>query len=685
MAAVVSTIGARCKRCYTCVRNCPAKAIKVEMGQAQVMEERCIACGICFKKCAQSAKQVESAAEPVLNLLAGNEPVLAALAPSFPAAFDGCSPGQVTTGLRRLGFQEVLEVAFGAELVAREYTRLVRERNGGPIISTPCPAVVSLIEKYHPNLLPYLAPIVSPAVALGRAVKTVYRPGARVVFIGPCVAKKAEIRDEAVAGAIDVALTFRGLRLLFEGAGIDPSVLPESDTDGPRARVARIFPVSGGLLKAAVMQADVLETDIVVTEGKDNVLYAVRELSEGKLDVKFLDLLFCEGCIDGPILESQAGLFARKQVVASYVKARLSEQTPEQFEELVAAYSGVDLRRTFADRSIPLPIPTEEDIQRILRQIKKFQKEDELNCGACGYNSCREKAAAVFQGLAELQMCLPYLVDQLQENLAQLRVFQEELQAAHDQLVQSEKLASMGQLAAAVAHEINNPLGTIMIYAHMMMKGLGQGDQRSEDLKVIVDEATRCRSIVAGLLEFARHGKLELEPTDLNALVQECITEVDRQPFFEKLKVANRLDPTLPTLQADPSQLRHVFSNLIVNAAEAMAEGGELTLASGVSEVGHTAWISVSDSGCGIPEENLAKLFTPFFTTKKIGKGTGLGLAIAYGIVKMHRGALEVRSKVGAGTTFTISLPMSGGQLKPGGELRNGEELIGAAPELSGE
>lgn len=685
MAAVVSTIGARCKRCYTCVRNCPAKAIKVEMGQAQVMEERCIACGICFKKCAQSAKQVESAAEPVLNLLAGNEPVLAALAPSFPAAFDGCSPGQVTTGLRRLGFQEVLEVAFGAELVAREYTRLVRERNGGPIISTPCPAVVSLIEKYHPNLLPYLAPIVSPAVALGRAVKTVYRPGARVVFIGPCVAKKAEIRDEAVAGAIDVALTFRGLRLLFEGAGIDPSVLPESDTDGPRARVARIFPVSGGLLKAAAMQADVLETDIVVTEGKDNVLYAVRELSEGKLDVKFLDLLFCEGCIDGPILESQAGLFARKQVVASYVKARLSEQTPEQFEELVAAYSGVDLRRTFADRSIPLPIPTEEDIQRILRQIKKFQKEDELNCGACGYNSCREKAAAVFQGLAELQMCLPYLVDQLQENLAQLRVFQEELQAAHDQLVQSEKLASMGQLAAAVAHEINNPLGTIMIYAHMMLKGLGQGDQRSEDLKVIVDEATRCRSIVAGLLEFARHGKLELEPTDLNALVQECITEVDRQPFFEKLKVANRLDPTLPTLQADPSQLRHVFSNLIVNAAEAMAEGGELTLASGVSEVGHTAWISVSDSGCGIPEENLAKLFTPFFTTKKIGKGTGLGLAIAYGIVKMHRGALEVRSKVGAGTTFTISLPMSGGQLKPGGELRNGEELIGAAPELSGE
>lgn len=685
MAAVVSTIGARCKRCYTCVRNCPAKAIKVEMGQAQVMEERCIACGICFKKCAQSAKQVESAAEPVLNLLAGNEPVLAALAPSFPAAFDLCSPGQVTTGLRRLGFQEVLEVAFGAELVAREYTRLVRERDGGPIISTPCPAVVSLIEKYHPNLLPYLAPIVSPAVALGRAVKTVYRPGARVVFIGPCVAKKAEIRDEAVAGAIDVALTFRGLRLLFEGAGIDPSVLPESDTDGPRARVARIFPVSGGLLKAAAMQADVLETDIVVTEGKDNVLYAVRELSEGKLDVKFLDLLFCEGCIDGPILESQAGLFARKQVVASYVKARLSEQTPEQFEELVAAYSGVDLRRTFADRSIPLPIPTEEDIQRILRQIKKFQKEDELNCGACGYNSCREKAAAVFQGLAELQMCLPYLVDQLQENLAQLRVFQEELQAAHDQLVQSEKLASMGQLAAAVAHEINNPLGTIMIYAHMMMKGLGQGDQRSEDLKVIVDEATRCRSIVAGLLEFARHGKLELEPTDLNALVQECITEVDRQPFFEKVKVANRLDPTLPTLQADPSQLRHVFSNLIVNAAEAMAEGGELTLASGVSEVGHTAWISVSDSGCGIPEENLAKLFTPFFTTKKIGKGTGLGLAIAYGIVKMHRGALEVRSKVGAGTTFTISLPMSGGQLKPGGELRNGEELIGAAPELSGE
>jgi len=676
MGAVVTTIRDRCRRCYTCIRNCPAKAIKVEDGQAKVMEERCIACGNCYRMCAQGAKQIESGVAPVQALLSGREPVLAALAPSFVAAFDGWTPGQLVTALKQLGFRQVLEVAFGAELISREYTRLVRERRGELIITTPCPAVVSLIEKYYPALLPNLAPIVSPAIALGRAVKSVYWPGARVVFIGPCIAKKAEIRDEAVVGAIDVVLTFHGLKKLLLETGIDPGTLPESNTDGPKPRVARIFPVSGGLLKTAAMQADVLETDIVVTEGKDNVLYIIHELTEGKLSVSFLDMLFCEGCIDGPVIESQQGLFARKQMVAGYVKAHLAEQSPAEFEALLQRYSGVNLRRSFADRSIPLPVPTEEDVKRILRQIKKFKREDELNCGACGYSTCREKAIAVYQGLAELQMCLPYLVDQLQENLTQLKRFQQELQSAQDQLIQSEKLASMGQLAAGVAHEINNPLGTIMIYAHMMMKEMPRDDPRWEDLQMVVEEATRCRNIVSGLLEFARQGKLELEMTDVNALLLDTIAEIDKQPFFQRVIVIDRLDRNIPKILADPAQLRQVLSNILVNGAEAMPEGGRLTVASGVREGGSSIWVSIADEGCGIPKENLSRLFTPFFTTKKAGKGTGLGLAISYGIVKMHRGSIDVSSSVGEGTTFTITLPIGGPGASqdefggtPGGEL----------------
>jgi two-component system, NtrC family, sensor kinase len=660
MAAVVTTIRDRCKRCYTCIRNCPAKAIKVEDGQAKVMEERCIACGNCYKVCAQSAKMIESGVEAVQELLSGDEPVLAALAPSFPAAFDDCSPGQLVTAVRQLGFAEVLEVAVGAEMVGREYTRLIAESGHSTLIASPCPAVVSLIEKYYPSLLPYLAPIVSPIVALGRAVKQVYRPGARLVFIGPCVAKKHEIRDEAVAGAVDGAVTFRGLQRLLVAAGIDPSTLPESDPDGPRARVGGSFPLPGGLLKTAALRADVLETDVVVAEGKSNIMHLVRELSDGRLSVKFLDLLFCEGCIDGPVMETQRGLFSRKQAVADYVNNNLRACTDDSLERALERFQAVNLRRSFHDRSLHPPIPSAEDIASILLGIRKSRKEEELNCGACGYDTCREKAVAVFQGLAEPQMCLPYLVDQLQENLAQLETFQRELAATQDQLIQSEKLASMGQLAAGVAHEINNPLGTITIYAHMLMRAMRRDDPRWSDLEMIADEASRCRTVVAGLLEFARQGKLEIEPTNLNELLLDVIAEVDRQPFFARVSVVNRLDSHLQAVLVDPDQMRQVLRNLVVNAAEAMPDGGTMTLASGVGEEDHMAWISISDSGCGIPEENLDRLFTPFFTTKGIGKGTGLGLSIAYGIVKMHRGTIEVRSAPGAGATFTVILPSNG-------------------------
>jgi two-component system, NtrC family, sensor kinase len=660
MAAVVTTIRDRCKRCYTCIRNCPAKAIKVEDGQAKVMEERCIACGNCYKVCAQSAKMIESGVEAVWDLLDGDEPVLAAIAPSFPAAFDDCTPGQLITAIRWLGFQEVLEVAVGAEMVGREYTRLIAELPSGTLISSPCPAVVSLIEKYYPSLIPYLAPIVSPVVALGRAIKSVYRPGARLIFIGPCVAKKQEIRDEAVAGAVDAALTFRGLRRMLDGAGIDPSQLPESEVDGPRAHIAGSFPLPGGLLRTAAIRSDVLETEVVVTEGQDNILHLVRELSEAKLSMRFLDLLFCEGCIDGPVMETERGLFNRKQAVARYVNDHMRSCDGDALEQALDRFAQVDLRRSFRDRSLHLPVPSEEDIASILRGIKKSRREEELNCGACGYSTCREKAIAVFQGLAEPQMCLPYLVDQLQENLEQLERFQRELAETHDQLIQSEKLASMGQLAAGVAHEINNPLGTITIFAHMLMKGLDSRDQSWQDLKMIVDEASRCRTVVAGLLEFARQGKLEVELADLNGLLLDTIAEVDRQPFFERVIVANNLDGGLPQVPVDPSQLRQVMLNLIVNAAEAMPDGGTLTIASGMNHEDHQVWISISDSGHGIPAENMDRLFTPFFTTKRTGKGTGLGLSIAYGIVKMHRGTITVKSAPEAGATFTVVLPSNG-------------------------
>jgi len=662
MPGVIRTIPARCRRCYTCVRGCPAKAIKVEDGQAKVIEERCIGCGNCYKVCAQSAKEIQSSIEQVRELLSSGAPVLACLAPSFPAAFAELAPGQVASAVRALGFAEALEVAFGAELVGREYARYARENPGRLIITTPCPALVSYVEKYAPSLVENLAPIVSPAIALGRVVKERYRPGAAVVFIGPCIAKKAEIVDPNVAGAVDAALTFDELRRMWAEAGVDPATMPEEPFDGPPPVIGRIFPVSGGLLKTALMEGDILANEILVTEGRDNVLEILRGLASGeqKLEVRFLDILFCEGCIAGPVVGNDLSVFARKEIVARYVRRNCTPEAEARFQEALARYGSVNLRRGFSDRSIVLPMPDEEAIAEILRQTNKRSKEDELNCGACGYATCREKAIAVYQGLAEAEMCLPYLIDQLEENVAKLKLFQRELQETQDQLIQSEKLASMGQLAAGVAHEINNPLGTILLYSDLMLRDLPRDDPRAQDLRMVLNEARRCKSIVQALLNFARQNKVLAQATDVNRLCADTIAEVERLPLFAQVRFVTRFESVAPVIQADPAQLRQVLLNLFNNAAEAMPAGGTITVSTrDVNAGGAGVEISIEDTGCGISEENLPKLFTPFFTTKPIGRGTGLGLAISYGIIKMHRGAIDVQSKVGVGTTFIIRLPRS--------------------------
>jgi len=231
------------------------------------------------------------------------------------------------------------------------------------------------------------------------------------------------------------------------------------------------------------------------------------------------------------------------------------------------------------------------------------------------------------------------------------------LQNAREELLRKEKLASVGQLAAGVAHEINNPLGTVLLYADLLRKGLPPNDPRWDDLKMIIDEAMRCKSIVGDLLNFARQRQLTAKPSDINALVSETLEEVSIQPDFQEVEIITDLDAKLPLVQMDEAQIRQVFLNLILNAGEAMEGRGRLTVTSRLVP-GDIVEVSFQDTGCGIPEEHMKELFTPFFTTKPVGEGTGLGLSIVYGIVKMHQGQITVRSKVGAGSTFTVTLPV---------------------------
>ena len=260
--AIVTTISDRCKRCYSCIRECPASAIRVIDGQAKVIEERCIACGHCVKVCSQDAKQIFSGTDVVYEFLR-NEKTVAIVAPSFAASFPG-NYQRVPSAIRKLGFEQVIETAFGADLIANEYINVIKSENEKTIISSACPAIVSYIQKYFVDLVPNLAQVVSPMIALGRYLKENLGKEVKIVFIGPCVAKKHEAQDESVAGAIDAVLTFTELKNMFNENDIDVDILEESDFDGPHAMMGKAYPLAGGLLKTTDVNDDILEKDIIV-------------------------------------------------------------------------------------------------------------------------------------------------------------------------------------------------------------------------------------------------------------------------------------------------------------------------------------------------------------------------------------------------------------------------------------
>jgi len=641
--SIVYTEREKCKGCYACIRGCPCKAIKVEEALAQVIKERCIACGTCLQVCATGAKLVESDIGLVWQLLGQYSSVIAIPSSSFPAALPEVRPGQLVTALKKLGFSEVMEDSFGAELVGQEYARLLAKDKDKAVLSSNCPAVVNYIEKYHPQLISDLAPIVSPTIAMGRLIKRQYNPEAKVVFIGPCVAKKAESRDEKVAGVVDAVLTFAELKEMFAAKGITPEAEAEGQFSGPTPNLGRLFSTAGGLLKVIGLSDDILRNDVVSAHGQDYVVKILHESARGDITARLVNLYFCHGCIDGPVIDNELSGFRRKELVANYTA---SMADPAQTERDIEEYAGIDLSRRFTTQSIGLATPSDEDIRSILGQLNKLNTEDQFNCGACGYGSCRELAVAVCQGLAEVEMCWPYVLY--------------ELKTTQEDLIQAEKLTSLGQMAASIAHEVNNPLAGVLIYTQLLSKKIA-GDSLSKEIALdylskMDSELTRSTRLIRNLLDFARQSPPTLREVDLNDVISRAIDLAAHSAELQNIKVVKELNPSLPNLMADFDQLQQVCTNLILNAVQAMPEGGSLTLRT-AADNGQLR-IEVQDTGCGMSPENMRKLFTPFFTTKEKGKGVGLGLAVAYGIIQRHQGRIEVQSKEGEGTTFTIHLPL---------------------------
>ncbi|MFA6481299.1 MAG: [Fe-Fe] hydrogenase large subunit C-terminal domain-containing protein [Bacteroidales bacterium] len=648
---LVTTIPDRCRVCYTCVRECPAKAIRIVNGQAEVMHERCIGCGNCVKVCSQNAKSYLNEEKEVLALLKSGQPVVALLAPSFPAEFGELgNPHELVGVLRAIGFKYVCEVAFGADLVAGAVSDIFSNEEHAPVISSDCPAVVYYVRQYHPGLVPSLARIASPMVVMNRVVKRKYGNHVRTVFIGPCISKKAESEE------IDYVITFQELRHILKGKGIKPGQIQPSEFDPPRAGRGLIFPVKRGMLQTINIPEDLFDGNVLVAEGKVNFQAAIDEFEKGVISDQHLELLCCEGCLMGPGMSPDGKRYARRALIGNYVRGRIHEQDPEIWKEEIAEYSTIDLSQIFqaVDRRLQLPSPAK--IKKVLASIGRRNPQDHLNCGACGYDSCESHAIAIAQGLAEVDMCLPYTIEKMHHSIMELNFSNEKLAKVQQALKHSEKLAHMGQLSAGIAHELNNPLGVVIMYANILLDEC-ENEQVRQDLGLIAAQADRCKKIVGNLLNFARKNQVRLEETNLLKLAQDSLNSVVI-PDRIKTIIDSRVKSAVTYV--DQEQMTQVLTNLIKNSIDAMPGEGYLTILIGGE--GDFFSLSVKDTGTGISPENMDKVFTPFFTTKEIGKGTGLGLATSYGIIKMHKGKIELESnndpaKGPLGTCFKILLP----------------------------
>lgn len=382
-----------CKNCYKCIRHCPVKSIRFSGNQAHIIGNECILCGQCFVVCPQNAKEIVDEREKVKVLLNSGAPVIVSLAPSFAANYDGVGIDSMRVALKKLGFAGVEETALGATMVKREYERMLKEEQRDILISSCCHSINLLIQKYYPEALEYLADVKSPMQAHCSDIKR-RMPQAKTVFIGPCVAKKDEA--EHYDGIVDAVMTFEELTKWLD----EEQITLEQKRDSDQDTRARFFPTTGGILKT--MEQDAPGYTYLAIDGVENCIAALKDIENGKLHHCFVEMSACVGsCVGGPVMEKYHRTPVKDYMaIATYAGKRDFDVEQPEKSELQKHMEPI------VQKSIK---PSETEIMGILRQMGKMKPSDELNCGSCGYNTCREKAIAIYQGKAEISMCLPYL------------------------------------------------------------------------------------------------------------------------------------------------------------------------------------------------------------------------------------------------------------------------------------
>jgi ferredoxin len=504
-APLVYIVEEKCKVCYACVRVCPVKAIELRPSSEMpyIQPDRCIGCGSCLEVCNPKAIKYYDSKPTVNALIKSVHKVVALVDPSISAEFDDITDyRKFVKMLIEMGFDYVHDVSFGVDLVAKEYNELISNFLGKYYILANCPPIVSLIEKYYPELLDNLAPIVNPMIANTKVVKDLYGSDIKVVFIGPCIGAKEEADRFEGNSKVDEVLTFAELRELFDENGIKESNIEFSDFNEPCGYKGSLYPISTGIINASGLSQDLLTGTVVTAKSKEEILAAINQFEQGIHFInKHFNLFYCEGCMMGPGMKPDGKKYNRQTSVTTYTSKRLKEFNMARWNNDLKQYQHLDLKREFKTNNQRLPMPPEEKIDEVLKIIEKNNYEENLGCKACGYDSCRDFAIDVASGITRPDMCIMHSLKSKQEYIKSLKQTNDKLAKTQQALQNSEKRAlgekQLAQDALETTQTMLHKLPTPMVIVDENLKIIGSNESF---VTILGEDAAEINEIIPGLL-----------------------------------------------------------------------------------------------------------------------------------------------------------------------------------------
>ncbi len=489
----------KCRNSYSCVRVCPVNAIEVKPQRPHpyILPERCIGCGLCYVSCTPHAINFRDSKKDVRNLLASERKTAALIEPSIASEFDDITDyRKFVAMIRALGFDYVHEVSFGVDLIAAAYARLFRKAEGKYLITGNCPSIVKLIEKFHPELVPNLAPLVTPMIATAMVVKEIYGPEVAAVQIGPCIDAKDEALNYNSGKLVDGVLTFVELRQMFDESKIQERLVKMSDFDPPHGNWGALYPLPPGIIQAGGIKRDMVSSSVITASGKEEILEAINDFDKYIDTIQHhFNLFFCHGCLLGPGMQQHSQRFRRRSLVRHYAEKRVGKLDKKIWENDMLKWSKLDYSRTYKADDQRIPQPPEEAVNEVLKIIGKDNPDEEINCGACGYLSCRDFASTVAKGLAIPEMCHTFNLRNKQEYIETLRQTNRKLADTKKALKDSEELARREkEIAQSASDMMNNmleklPTGVVIVdnYLKILHSNRSFINIIGEDAKAISD------------------------------------------------------------------------------------------------------------------------------------------------------------------------------------------------------